>query len=99
MCSIAWHELERRLKTHSEVDDLIEQNTLLEAEKWKKLQTRIINVVLLLGERGLPFRGSSQRIGDVNNGNFLAFLELLADYDFLIQDHITKVQVSQQRGG
>ena len=61
------------------------------------LLTKILNVIVFLGERGLAFRGTSQRIGDVHNGNFLGLLELLANNDPLLQEHVTKVKLSQQR--
>ena len=56
---------------------------------------RIIDIVLFLGERGLAFRGSSQRIGSPNNGNFLGTVELLRRYDPVLKEHVTKVQESQ----
>ena len=55
-------------------------------------------MVIFLGERGLAFRGSSLRIGVVHNGNFLGLLELLAHYDPLLEEHVTKVKVAQQKG-
>ena len=48
---------------------------------------RILHVVLFLAERGLAFRGESDRIGEHNNGNFLGILKLLALYDPVISDH------------
>ena len=41
---------------------LTELNT--EANNWKQLLERFLNVILFLSERGLAFWGSSQRIGD-----------------------------------
>ena len=58
-----------------------------EAAIWKALLHRILQVVLFLGERGLAFRGDSQRIGDPNNGNFLGILELIGQYDKILGDH------------
>ena len=63
-----------------------------------KILARIIDVVIFLGERGLPLPGSSQRIGDVHNGNFLGPIQLLSHYDPLLQEHVTKIKVSQERG-
>ena len=68
-----------------------------EAANWKKLLTRITDVVDFLGERGFAFRGSSLRIGDVHNGNFLGLLEFLAHYDPPLEEHVTKVKVAQQK--
>ena len=51
--------------------------------------TRIIDVVIFLGGRGLAFSGSSLRIG---------LLELLAHYDALLEEHVTIVKVAQQKG-
>ncbi|XP_037775589.1 uncharacterized protein LOC119572556 [Penaeus monodon] len=69
-CYLAWRELERRLEESSGVDMLHDDRILSEAHKWKQILARIIHVVVLFGERGLHFRGSSQRIGDIHNGNF-----------------------------
>ena len=61
------------------------ERILSEAHKWKMILARIIHIVVFLGERGLPFRGSSQRIGDIHNGDFLGLIELLAHYDPILQ--------------
>ena len=39
------------------------------------------DVTMFLGERALAFRGSTQCVGDVHNGNFLGLLELISHYD------------------
>ena len=82
---------------HAGVDVMIEERMLSEIEQWKKLLSRIIDVTIFLGEKGLAFHGSSLRIGDVHNGNFLGILELLAHYDPLLQEHISKVKTCQQK--
>ena len=75
-----------------------EKNILSEAERWKMLLERILDVVIFLGERGLAFRGDSERIGDAHNGNFVGILELLSRYDPLLREHVNKVKVAQQTG-
>ena len=62
------------------------------------LLQRILDVVMFLGERGLAFRGDSEKIGDTHNGNFLGILELLARYDPLLQEHVGKVKSTQEKG-
>ena len=69
-CYLAWREFERRLEEFSGVDMFINERILSEAHKWKMILVRIIHIFVFLGERGLPFRGSSRRIGDIHNGNF-----------------------------
>lgn len=41
-----------------------------EKEKWRELLKRLIKVTLFLAERGLAFRGDSEKIGESSNGNF-----------------------------
>ena len=94
---MSWRELQKRLENNTSIDVIIEENILSEAAKCKKLLTRIIDVVVFLGETGLVFLGSSLRIGDVHNGNFLGLLELLAHYDPLLKEHVTKVKAVQQK--
>lgn len=69
----------------------IEQGILSEMEKWRVILKRIIDVVLFLSDSGLPFRGSSQRLGCANNGNFLGVVELLSYYDPVLKEHISRV--------
>ena len=59
---------------------------------------QIINVTLILGERGLVFHGSSQHIGDSNNGNSLGLIELLSHWDSIQMEHVLKVEESQKKG-
>ena len=97
-CYLAWRELERRISTDTGINKFLDNSLLSEAARWKLSLERIIDVVLFLGERGLSFRGSSQRIGDLHNGNFLGLLELLSHYDPLLREHISKVEESQKKG-
>ena len=69
-----------------------------EMKEWRLVFQRIISVILFLGERGLAFQGSSQRIGDPHNGNFLGMIELLAQFDLVIASHVKKVKDSQAAG-
>ena len=97
-CYLRWRELQRRLENDAGINVIIEESVSSEVAKWKKLLSRIIDVVIFLGQKGLAFRGSSARIGDVDNGNFLGLLELLAHYDPIMEEHVTNVKVAQQRG-
>ena len=66
------------MKQDSGIHMLLENDLKSEVNKWINLLKRIIDVAIFLGERGLPFRGATQRIHDVHNGNFLEILELKA---------------------
>ena len=76
----------------------LEHEILSEVAMWREILKRIIDIVLFLGERGLAFRGSSQRIGSADNGNFLGLIELLSKYDPILKVHVEKVSESQQSG-
>ena len=81
-----------------DVENLLESSIKVESKKWYNILKRIIDVSLLLGERCLTFRGSSQRIGDSNNGNFLGLIELLSHWDPILKEHVLKVEESQKKG-
>jgi len=41
-------------------------------------------------ERGLAFRGDNETIGSANNGNYLGLMELVAEYDDFLKQHMEK---------
>ena len=55
---------------------------------WKKLLKRLISIIFFLAERGLSFRGDDSIIGSPKNENLLCLVELLAEYDEFLSDHI-----------
>ena len=59
---------------------------------------RIIDVILFLGQRGLSFRGDTDEIGDVHNGNFLGLIERIYHYDPVLREHVSKIHESQRKG-
>ena len=54
-------------------------------------------MIKFLSSRGLAFRVSSELVGFPHNGNFLGILELLAEYNTLLAEHIQK-RVSKGKG-
>src|SRR5713101_6292033 len=54
---------------------------------WKNILVRIVEVIKFLSSRGLPLRGNNQIIGNINNGNYLGCIELLAKFYPLLQQH------------
>ncbi|XP_076810277.1 uncharacterized protein LOC143453012 [Clavelina lepadiformis] len=63
------------------------------AKIWKSKKNLTENI----GAKGLAFRGSSERVGSPQNGNFLGILELLAEYDTFLAEHIQK-RVNKGKG-
>ena len=51
-------------------------------------------MIKFLSSRGLAFGGSSELVGYPQNGNFLGILQLLAEYDTFLPEHIQKRHVS-----
>ena len=92
----AWRNFQKVIGCSATISVQLNRSTENEAAIWRALLHRILQVVLFIGERGLAFRGGSQRIGDPNNGNFLGILELIGQYDKILGDHLSKVKESQQ---
>ncbi|OCT65737.1 hypothetical protein XELAEV_18041980mg [Xenopus laevis] len=109
-----WHQLYKKLPEHEHsaqhrknywswqclqksvggqgVDHDIQGTLAVEAEKFTVLLERLLDVL------NLAFRGSSQRVGDIQNGNFLGILELMAHYDAVLKEHLDKVKRNQEKG-
>ena len=95
---LKWRQLEANLKNHVGIDDQLVQSFSGEKLRWRKVLRRILDVILFIGERGLAFKGDTEKIGDVHNGNFLGIIELLSHYDKTLYEHVMKVKESQKSG-
>ena len=66
-----------------------------EVLRWRGVLRRIIDVVLFMGEHGLSFHGTSQRIGSSDNGHNGAVESL---YDSVLRENVEKVRIAQESG-
>ena len=55
---------------------------------WRNVLQRVVSVVAFLAQRGLPFRGSDEKVESVHNGNYLGLMELIAKFDPMLALHI-----------
>ena len=77
-------------RLHGTIDEVKEREIRVESNFWKQVLDRVINVTLTLATSNMPFRGHRETIGKANSGNFLSIIELIAKYDPVLQDLISR---------
>ncbi|KAL4105277.1 hypothetical protein QTP88_020530 [Uroleucon formosanum] len=82
--------LKNRGQTLQRIDQQIIQQIENERMYWINVLKRIVAIVKTLALRGLAFKGRTSKIGCSCNGNFMMALELLAEFDPFISNHISK---------
>ena len=80
-----WYELRLRLKKNQTIDKTTQRLIEKEKDHWKKVLLRIILIVKFLAKHNLAFRGSNEKLYEHSNGNFLGLIEMLAEFDPVIQ--------------
>ena len=93
-----WKELEIRLGRGVTIDKQ-QQNIDKEIKKWKKILTRILDIIRFLAKQNLAFRGHRESVHQENidlmenRGHFLELVDLLAKYGPVFREHVVKIKM------
>ncbi|GCB60504.1 hypothetical protein scyTo_0009187 [Scyliorhinus torazame] len=72
------------------VDQQLEEQMRKTIQYYFEVLKRVVAVIKFLSERGLAFRGHEEKWGSPNNGNFMGAIELIAEFDPFLHEHLEK---------
>ncbi|XP_022889113.1 zinc finger MYM-type protein 1-like [Olea europaea var. sylvestris] len=87
-----WIEMEIRFQKEQTIDKSVQEQINKDREHWRQVLLRIISVVRTLVENNLAFRGDNEKIYQENNGIFLNLIQIIAEFDPVMQEHIRRIQ-------
>lgn len=88
---LQWIEAERLLKNEKSIDKIEQKMILREAEHWNNVLKRLMGIILYLAQNNLALRGNSDKLFTPNNGKYLSLIELFAQFDPVMQEHINRI--------
>ncbi|KAG9282427.1 zinc finger MYM-type protein 1-like [Astyanax mexicanus] len=72
------------------VDAQLDSEYKSQVRFWTDVLMRITDVTLTLASCNLAFRGHREKVGELNSGNFLSVIDLLARYDPVLRELLDK---------
>ncbi|XP_020266532.1 zinc finger MYM-type protein 1-like [Asparagus officinalis] len=91
------NEHKLRLEKDQTIDKSFEDHIMKEKEHLRKLLRRLISIVKYLAKYNLAFRGKNQRIDKENNRNFMGLVQMVAEHDKVMEEHLRCIQNKQIR--
>jgi hypothetical protein len=88
---VAWRELCTRFDKNQTIDKVSQRELKKEKDHWRKVLLRIILIVKFLAKHNLAFRGTNSKLYQDNNGNFMGMVEMIAEFDPVIQEHVRRI--------
>ncbi|KAJ1254500.1 hypothetical protein BS78_K048800 [Paspalum vaginatum] len=86
-----WYELRNRLQKDQTINQAVQRQLAKEKEHWRKVLFRIVAIVRFLAKHNLAFRGHNSKLYEDSNGNFLGLIEMLAEFDPVIQEYVRRI--------
>ncbi|XP_070406261.1 zinc finger MYM-type protein 5-like [Nothobranchius furzeri] len=87
-----WKELESRIRTGKTIDKVEMALIKTERRRWREVLTRLVAIIQSLAKRNIALRGTTDRLNAPNNGDFLKEVELMAQFDPVLKEHVAKVE-------
>ena len=85
------YDLRLMLEKNQTIDKVAQRELEKEKEHWRKVLLRILLIVKFLAEHNIAFRGSNSKLYQESNGNFLGLIEMLAEFDPVIKEHVERI--------
>ncbi|CAN6584094.1 unnamed protein product [Malus baccata var. baccata] len=92
-----WIDLRLRLQKNETIDKVVQDQIKKEKEHWRELLRRLISIVKYLAKYTLAFRGNNDKLYQENNENFMGLVQMMAESDPLINNHLQRFQNNEIR--
>ena len=96
-CQHLLSQVWKQYNAERNISHVIVQGHQLEVTYWRNLLRRLLKIIQFLAEHNISLRGTGghEKIGDPKNGPFLGLVELIAEFDPVLSEHIRKINCQQ----